>query len=64
MPAAAEPATPYRVLYVCPAAPLVVCEAAYRGLAKQAHSDAGGSDARMRALNTAIEAIRREKGGS
>jgi hypothetical protein len=39
----------------------VVCEAAYRALAKESHTDAGGSDERMRALNAAIEAIRKEK---
>ena len=61
--AAAAPsgADPYRVLWVRVGAPLAVCEAAYRALAKQAHADAGGSDARMRELNAAIEAIRKEQ---
>lgn len=36
-------------------------EAQYRDLAKQAHSDAGGSDARMAELNRAIEEARKEK---
>ena len=51
----------YQLLYLRRDAPLPVCEAAYRALAKDAHSDSGGSDERMRALNAAIEAIRNEK---
>ena len=53
--------TPYTLLFVQSNAPLVVCEAAYRALVKMAHPDAGGSDQRMRALNAAIEQIRKEK---
>lgn len=52
----------YATLGVQPGAALVVAEAAYRALAKAAHADAGGSDARMRELNGAIEAIRKERG--
>lgn len=54
-------ASPYSLLCVLPNAPLAVCEAAYRALAKEAHADAGGSDQRMRLLNTAIEQIRKAK---
>lgn len=50
--------TPYAVLHVRDTAPLVVCEAAYKALARQAHPDSGGSDDRMQALNAAIAAIR------
>lgn len=51
----------YRLLYVQRDAPLAVCEAAYRALAKDAHGDVGGSDERMRTLNAAIEQIRKER---
>jgi hypothetical protein len=52
----------YAVLHVSPDAPLVVCEAAYRALARTAHPDAGGSEETMKALNLAIEQVRAEKG--
>jgi len=52
-------ADPYRVLGLTPDAPLSVAEAAYRALAKAAHADAGGSNERMLALNSAIELIRK-----
>lgn len=54
---------PWRdVLGVMPTAPLAVAEAAYRALAKSTHADIGGSDARMRRLNLAIAAARKELG--
>jgi hypothetical protein len=58
----AATSSPYQVLYVVPDAPLAVCEAAYRVLAKTAHPDAGGSAAEMARLTAAIEAIRRQGG--
>jgi len=57
----AQPGGPYAVLYVARSAPLPVCEAAYRALAKLAHPDQGGSTATMQRLNAAIEHIRKEK---
>ncbi|HEU4322098.1 MAG TPA: hypothetical protein VFS21_03025 [Roseiflexaceae bacterium] len=56
---AQEATTPYKVLYVRRDAPLAVCEAAYRALAKAAHPDAGGSDEEMARLTAAIEEIRK-----
>ena len=58
---ATRPAGPYAVLHLQSDAPIEVCEAAYRALAKQAHPDAGGSHARMAALAEAIETIRKER---
>lgn len=53
---------PHEVLGVAPGAPLEVCEAAWRALAKNAHPDRpGGSDAAMHRLNDAITAIRRSR---
>lgn len=52
---------PYAVLHVASTAPLAVCEAAYRALAKLAHPDQGGSTQTMQRLNAAIETIRKEK---
>lgn len=52
---------PYAVLFVQHGAPLAVCEAAYRALAKAAHPDSTGNqqgDARMAALSAAIATIR------
>ena len=51
----------YVALGVLPSAPRAVIEAAYRALAKDAHPDVGGSEARMRALNAAIASIRKER---
>lgn len=51
----------YRLLHVDPAAPLAVCEAAYKALARTAHPDAGGSEEVMKRLNAAIEKVRAEK---
>lgn len=55
------PSGPYAVLHVAQDAPLVVCEAAYRALARVAHPDAGGSNEHMRRLNLAIETIRKQQ---
>lgn len=52
----------YRLLHVAPDAPLTVCDAAYRALARQAHPDQGGDTLTMQRLNGAIERIRKEKG--
>lgn len=52
---------PYAVLHVASDAPLAVCEAAYRALAKLAHPDQGGNTQTMQRLNAAIEIIRKEK---
>jgi hypothetical protein len=43
----------WRVLYVSPDAPLIVIEAAYRGLSKTYHPDQGGSNEAMAELNRA-----------
>lgn len=60
--AEATAATPYQRLSVLRSAPIEVCEAAYRALAKKAHPDAGGSVSEMAQLTAAIEAIRKERG--
>lgn len=51
----------YALLHVTPSAPLAVCEASYRALAKLVHPDQGGSVLEMQKLNSAIEFIRKEK---
>lgn len=51
----------YAVLHLAPDAPLAVCEASYRALARTAHPDQGGSTAQMQRLNLAIETIRKER---
>lgn len=49
----------YRILYLDPAAPLHIAEAAYIAAMKRAHPDVeGGSDAMARHLTRAIEIIR------
>lgn len=51
---------PWEVLGVRPDAPIEVAEASYRALAKGAHPDTAGGDAkRMTELNDAIEAVRK-----
>lgn len=66
-PALTRPSPPpqipphYAVLHLSPDAPLVVAEAVYRTLAKQAHPDAGGSTDQMQRLNAAIEQVRKER---
>jgi hypothetical protein len=49
-----------RVLHISADAPLEVAEAAYRALAKHAHTDVGGTHEGMKALNRAIEQARLE----
>jgi hypothetical protein len=49
-----------RVLHTSADAPLEVAEAAYRALAKHAHTDVGGTHEGMKALNRAIEQARLE----
>lgn len=51
----------YAMLHLAPDAPLAVCEASYRALARTAHPDQGGSTAQMQRLNLAIETIRKER---
>lgn len=58
---APEVFNPYEVLGVFESQSIVVIEAAYKEKAKEAHVDAGGSDAKMVELNKAIEMIRKEK---
>jgi len=58
LPAPARKKPAHEVLRVLPDAPLEVAEAAYRALAKDAHPDTGGSDERMKELNTALEAFK------
>ena len=66
--AAKPPPTPYTVLRVVPGAPLEVCEAAWKALSRITHPD-GVTDPRekrrreerQKALNLAIDAIRRER---
>lgn len=58
-----ESVTPYDFLFVRSTAPLAVCEAAYRTLAKSSHPDlpGGGSPEYFRRITAAIEAIRKER---
>ncbi|MDK2757515.1 MAG: J domain-containing protein [Blastomonas fulva] len=51
----------WKVLGVSPDASLSEIEAAFRHLAKQAHADAGGSDAAMVRLNLARDAARKDR---
>jgi hypothetical protein len=55
------PTAAYRTLFVQPDAPIEVCEAAFKALAKSAHPDTGGTSARFAAIVMAIEAIRKER---
>lgn len=54
---------PYVVLGVHPNAALETIETFYRALAKRAHPDAGGSPEQFRELTSAMEQIRKERGG-
>lgn len=57
------PTGPYAVLGVRPDAPWEVVEAAYRARVRVIHPDApGGSTAAAAALNSAMDAIRKERG--
>ena len=53
--------SPYAMLFVAEGAPLDVCEAAYRALAKRAHPDAGGDPAAFRRLTVAIDTLRKRR---
>lgn len=59
----ATPNSPYALLFVLPNAPISVCDAAYRALARQSHPDlpGGGSPEYFRRITAAIEQIRKEK---
>jgi len=61
LPAPTTARDPYETLGVRSDTPLEDIEAVYRSKAKRAHPDTGGSDAEMRALNEAMDAIRKEK---
>lgn len=49
----------YAVLYLLPTAPPPVVDASFRALAKMYHPDQGGTDAQMRAISEARDAISR-----
>lgn len=59
LPAPARERDPYEVLGVRPDSPREVIDASYRALAKKLHSDVGGEDASMKALNAAYEKVTR-----
>lgn len=50
---------PYATLYLLPTAPAHVVDASFRALAKHLHPDHGGTDAQMRAITEARDAINR-----
>lgn len=50
---------PYEVLNLYRGAPLSVCEAMFKELAKEHHPDRGGDQAKFKELNDAIEKIRK-----
>lgn len=50
---------PYEVLGVTKSTPLLVVEAAYRALAREAHPDNGGSNDAMAELNEAFEIVKK-----
>lgn len=60
LPAPVEQNT-YRIIGARPEWSLEQIEAAYRARARTAHPDAGGSEAAMQELNTAMDAIRKER---
>ena len=53
---------PYEVLGVRPDSPIEVIEGAYKALARSAHPDAGGSEARMKELNDSLDRIKADRG--
>lgn len=55
------PSSWWSILGVAEDAPLDVCEAAYRALARSAHPDAGGSADKMAGLNAAIAEARKSR---
>lgn len=58
LPAPPKERDPWEVLGVRPDSPVAVVEAAYRALAKEAHPDTGGDNARMKELNEALERVK------
>jgi DnaJ-class molecular chaperone len=60
-PPSSDPKHWSEVLGVSRAADLATINAAYREKAKQAHSDVGGSDSAMAAINDAVAKARSEK---
>jgi hypothetical protein len=50
---------PFALLHLLPSAPREVIDASFRALAKSCHPDRGGTDARMRELIAAHEALSR-----
>ncbi len=51
---------PYELLEIRPDASLAVAEAVYKAKVRSVHPDAGGSEEHMKALNRAIEEIRKK----
>lgn len=58
------PKSPWEVLGLKPGSPKETIEAAYRAKAKTAHSDVGGTDAAMSALNVARDSALKEIGAT
>jgi hypothetical protein len=54
----------FRELHLMPTAPVELVEASYCCLARLHHPDRGGSDARMRRLNEAVEVLRERRAAS
>jgi len=54
--------SPYKVLGVSPDAPNEVIKAAHKALAKMHHTDLGGDEAKMKAINEAFETIKEQRG--
>lgn len=54
--------SPYKVLGVSPEAPDEVIKAAHKALAKMHHTDLGGNEAKMKAINEAFETIKEQRG--
>ena len=54
------PVQSYAALHLLPTAPPEVVSAAYKALAKKVHPDAGGSQERMQAINSAYALIKRD----
>lgn len=52
---------PWTLLEISPTASLEVAEASYRAKARRLHPDAGGFEDEMKALNNAIDIIRKSK---
>ncbi len=54
--------SPYAILGVMPDAPWEVIQAAWKAQCVKHHPDRGGSEERMKVINEAMEAIRKERG--